>query len=132
MMFWDVLVALLMLLSGLLTLTAALGLVRLKDFFDRMHAPSLAITLGSWAISLASIIHFSTRGGDISLHAWLIAILMAITAPVTTVLLARAALFRGRRAGFKVPEALEPWEPPEESHDDSDGEPPAEPGGANG
>jgi multicomponent K+:H+ antiporter subunit G len=110
-MIWDLLVAALLLLSGLLTLGAALGLERLPDFFDRMHAPSLAVTLGSWSISLASIIHFSTRGTELSLHAWLIAILLAITAPVTTVLLARVGLFRGRRAGGEVPPPLEPRAP---------------------
>lgn len=102
----DIVVAVLLLFSGLLTLGAALGLERLPDFFDRMHAPSLATTLGAWAVSLASIVHFSTKGGDLSLHAWLVAILLAITAPVTTVMLARVGLFRGRKAGAEVPSPL--------------------------
>jgi multicomponent K+:H+ antiporter subunit G len=37
------------------------------------------------------------------LHAWLIPVLMSITVPVTTLLLARAALFRKRMAGDNVP-----------------------------
>lgn len=105
-MIWDLVVAALLLFSGLLTLGAAIGLDRLPDFFDRMHAPSLAITLGSWSVSLASILHFSVHGADLALHAWLIAILLAITAPVTTVLLARVGLFRGRRAGDPMPPPL--------------------------
>jgi len=40
------------------------------------------------------------------LHAWVIPILMAITVPVTTALLARAALFRKRQAGMDVPPPL--------------------------
>jgi multicomponent K+:H+ antiporter subunit G len=105
-MILDAIVALLLVASGLLAFTAALGLVRLKDFFLRMHAPSLAITLGSWAVTLASVVYFSTSPAGLSLHVWLIIILLAITAPVTTVLLARAGLFRQRRAGDDLPPPL--------------------------
>lgn len=102
----DVLVSLLLLLSGVLALAAALGLWRLPDFFLRMHAPSLAYTLGSWAVTLASILHFTASPATLSLHVWVIIILLAITVPVTTVLLARAALFRQRRAGDPLPPPL--------------------------
>ncbi len=103
----EVVVALLLLASGLVALVAALGLVRLPDFFSRMHAPALASTLGAWLITFASIIHFSTRGGGLALHVWLIIIVLSITAPVTTVVLARAALFRRRLAGDPLPRPLQ-------------------------
>ena len=35
------------------------------------------------APTLASVVHFSTRGGGLSLHVWLVIIVLAITAPVT-------------------------------------------------
>jgi multicomponent K+:H+ antiporter subunit G len=99
----ELLVAALLLASGVLVLIAAIGLVRLPDFFQRMHAPAIAYTLAAWSVALASILHFSTLEGRASLHAWLIVILLAVTAPVTTVLLARAALFRRRLAGDALP-----------------------------
>lgn len=102
----EVLVAILLVGSGLLALTAATGLVRLPDTFLRMHAPALAYTLGSWAVTLASVIHFSTRDAGLSLHVWLVIMVLAVTAPVTTLLLARAALFRGRQAGEPLPPPL--------------------------
>ena len=95
----DLLVALLLLASGCLVLTAALGLWRLPDFFLRMHAPALASTLATWLVALASVIHFSARGPGLSLRVWVIVILLSISAPVTTLVLARAALFRRRQAG---------------------------------
>ncbi|AKJ30067.1 Na+/H+ antiporter subunit G [Caldimonas brevitalea] len=104
--FADVVVAVLLLVSGIAVVVAALGLVRLPDFFVRMHAPALAYTLGSWSVAVATIVHFSAHEGVLSLHAWLIAILLAITAPVTTVLLARAAVFRHRQAKEEVPPPL--------------------------
>jgi len=102
----EAIVSALLLLSGATTLAAGLGLLRLPDFFLRMHAPALAYTLGSWSVTLASIVHFTAGGTGLSLHVWLIIILLSITAPVTTLLLARAALFRGRQAGEPLPAPL--------------------------
>lgn len=108
MMFWgELAVAVLLLASGGLVLLAALGLWRLPDFFARMHAPALASTLGAWIVTLASIVHFSTRGAGLSLHVWLIIIVLSISAPVTTIVLARAALFRRRQAGDPLPAPLQ-------------------------
>lgn len=92
----EALVGLLLLISGLLALISALGLHRLRSFFMRMHAPAITAALGVWAVAGASILYFSLRQGRLELQSWLIIILLAVTAPVTTVLLARAALFRQR------------------------------------
>jgi multicomponent K+:H+ antiporter subunit G len=105
--------AALLLLASLFALIGAIGLLRLKDFFQRMHPPALASTLGVWCVALASILYFSGLAGAPVLHAWLIPVLLAITVPVTTLLLARAALFRQRMAGAAVP--------PEVSSDDAQG-----------
>ena len=99
----EITVALLLVISSLSALIGAIGLVRLKDYFQRMHPPALASTLGAWCVALASIIYFSTLKSSLVLHAWLIPILLSITMPVTTLLLARAALFRKRMAGHDVP-----------------------------
>ncbi|WP_122860964.1 Na+/H+ antiporter subunit G [Pseudomonas viridiflava] len=102
--FWaEVLTAVLLIASSLFTLTGALGLLRLKDFFQRMHPPALASTLGAWCVALASIIYFTALKSEPVIHAWLIPVLLAITVPVTTLLLARTALFRKRMAGDDVP-----------------------------
>jgi multicomponent K+:H+ antiporter subunit G len=50
-------------------------------------------------VALASIVYFSAMKEAPVLHAWLIPILLAITVPVTTLLLARTGLFRKRMAG---------------------------------
>ena len=102
----EVVVAALLLLSGGLVLLAAMGLWRLPDFFSRMHAPALASTLAAWSVTLATIVFFSVREGSLALHAWLIIIVLAITAPVSAMVLARVGLFRGRRAGQNLPAPL--------------------------
>lgn len=105
--FWlEVVTAVLLLTSSLFALIGALGLLRLKDFFQRMHPPALASTLGAWCVALASILYFSgLKQGPVA-HAWLIPILLSITVPVTTLLLARTALFRKRMAGEQVPQEV--------------------------
>jgi len=92
--FADAIAAVLLLASGALSLVAALGLLRLPDFFQRMHAPAMVTTLGTWCAALASIIHFWVT--DFGLRGTVVVILLGLTAPVTTVMLARATLFRRR------------------------------------
>lgn len=108
----EIPVALLLILSGLFTLTAAIGVVRFKTFFQRMHPPALAFSFSAWCVTLASIVYFSTQDERLSLHAWLIIIFLSLTVPVTTILLARTELFRRRTApgqggaGDEIPPAL--------------------------
>jgi multicomponent K+:H+ antiporter subunit G len=84
------------------------GLVRLPTFFRRIHAPTLGATVGVWCMTIATIVYFSVQGASLFLHAVLIAIFVALTAPVTTIFLMRAALFRARGTDIgarKVPPA---------------------------
>ena len=55
--------ALLLVAGGLLSLVASLGFVRLRDYFQRMHPPALATTLGAWCVCLASVIFLSMVEG---------------------------------------------------------------------
>ena len=89
---------------------SAVGFLRLQDFFLRLHPPALAYTLGSWCVTLASILYFSTLESRLMLHPWLIIVMLSVTVPVTTLLLARVALFRRRTAG--VADTPPPLTPP--------------------
>lgn len=86
--------------------TGSLGLVRMPTFFRRIHAPTLGATLGVWCMTIATIVYFSVQGGNLFLHAVLITLFIALTAPVTTIFLMRAALFRERQKGGGVPPPL--------------------------
>ncbi len=72
-------------------------------FFQRIHAPTLGATLGVWCMTAATIAFFSVQGDSLFLHAVLIALFVALTTPVTTIFLMRAALFRERQKGGGVP-----------------------------
>ena len=96
-------VALLLLLGAGLTLIGSIGLLRLRSFYERVHAPTLGTTLGIGCVLLASMLFFSVLQTRLVLHEVLIAAFMVITTPVTLMLLARAALYRDRRSEVPHP-----------------------------
>lgn len=91
-----ILVAVLVLLGSGLTMVGAVGLARLKSFYERAHPPTLGSTVGAAAVLLASLLYFSVGGGRAAVHELLILVIIPLVAPVTMMLLARAALFRDR------------------------------------
>ncbi|MBB3974220.1 monovalent cation/H(+) antiporter subunit G [Hansschlegelia beijingensis] len=91
-----ILTAALVLLGAALALVGSIGLLRLRGFYDRVHAPTLGATLGAGSIALASMIYFSALETRPVLHEALILIFVAVTTPVTLMILVRAALFRDR------------------------------------
>lgn len=94
-----VVIALLVLMGSLLTLLGTLGLVRLDNFYDRLHAPTLGTSWGAAGILLASMLMFSVVGTRWIVHEIFIGILITITTPVTMMVLGRAALHRDRAEG---------------------------------
>ncbi len=88
----EILVSILILVGALFTFIGSLGLVRLPDFYSRLHAPTKATTLGVGSLLLASALWFSTQGEAVSLHELLIVLFLFITAPISAHLLAKSAL----------------------------------------
>ncbi len=107
---WAALLTALFLLVGAgLALIGALGLLRLRSFYERVHAPTLGTTLGTGCVLIASMIFFSALQTRLVLHEVLIAVFVTVTTPVTLTLLVRAALYRDRSEGSdRVPQALAP------------------------
>ena len=102
----EIIVALLVLAGAGLALLGATGLLRLPTYFERVHAPSIIATLGCWLIMHGTVLYFSVADSSLALHALLIAVFVAITVPIMSIFLMRAALFRARLAGLDVPPSL--------------------------
>ena len=102
----QILVAALALGGAIIAFLGSMGLWRLGSYFERVHAPSIIATMGCWLIMHATWIYFSVSGQGFVMHSVLIAIFIAVTVPITTIFLMRAALFRSRRAGENVPPTL--------------------------
>jgi multicomponent K+:H+ antiporter subunit G len=88
----EILVSLSVLMGAAFILIGSIGLVRLPDFFTRLHAPTKATTLGIGGILMASMIHFSAQGEGLSLHELLVTLFLFMTPPVSAHLLSKAAL----------------------------------------
>ena len=93
----EILVAILLVGGALISLVAALGLLRLPDLFTRMHAASKAGTAGSGLLLLGVALQAGEAG------VWIKCLLtigfFVLTAPVAAHLLAKAAV----KAGMKLP-----------------------------
>ncbi len=81
------------------SLVGAIGLIRLRTFYERVHAPTLGATLGMALIVAASIVYFSLGEGRPVLRDLMIGLFLTVTTPVTLILLGRAAAYRDRSEG---------------------------------
>ena len=93
----DFLLSILILIGAGFTLIGSLGLVRLRDFYSRLHAPTKASTLGVGSLLIASALFFSFKDDGLSVHEVLVTLFLFITAPVGAHLMAKAALHGGER-----------------------------------
>ena len=99
----DYFLSFLIVSGALLTFIGSLGLVRLRDFYTRLHGPTKATTLGVGCLLIASAVYFSTRGAGISLLEVLVTLFLFMTAPISAHLLAKAGLHLQLDALSEVP-----------------------------
>jgi multicomponent Na+:H+ antiporter subunit G len=85
---WALLVA-----GGLFSIVGAVGMLRMPDFYTRVHAASLTDTLGVGCVLLGLIL----QSGSIlvAVKLVIIGLLIFFTSPAATHALCRAALGRG-------------------------------------
>jgi multicomponent K+:H+ antiporter subunit G len=89
--------ALLLIAAGLLAAIGSVGLWRLPDYFMRMHPPAMGSTLGVGSVLTASMLVSTAVASRPVVHELLITVFIVMTAPVTAMLLARAAVYRSAR-----------------------------------
>lgn len=102
-------IAVLLVTGSTLTFLGALGLLRLKTFYERIHAPTLGTSWGTAAILLSSLLSWGWLQDRVILHEIVIGLFVMITTPVTLMVLGAAALKRDRdEAGQKHPQDAGP------------------------
>jgi multicomponent K+:H+ antiporter subunit G len=94
----------LLLISAVFGLVGAIGLLRLPDFYMRLHAPTTTTTLGVGG-ALCAALSVRWVQGQWGAAELLITLLLFVTAPVSANLLALAALH------LRVPSQAGPPEP---------------------
>lgn len=91
-----VLTSVFLVVGAAVTLIGSLGLLTLRSFYERVHAPTLGTTLGTACIAIASMIYFSALGTRPVLHELLIIVLITATTPVGLMILVNAARVRDK------------------------------------
>lgn len=86
-------------LGSVIVVIGAFGLLRLPNFYQRIHGPAITITLGAGCLLTASMIYFTGLESRLVIHELLITVFLLLTAPVTSMLIMRAAVYRDLRAG---------------------------------
>lgn len=82
-------------LGGLFCIVGAIGLLRMPDFYTRMHAASVIETLGAGLILLGLVLQAGFT--LVAVKLLMLAVLILFASPTASHALARAAMVRGIR-----------------------------------
>lgn len=91
----EIISSILLILGFLLVLIGAIGLVRLPDLYNRMHATTISSTLGIVSILIGTTVHFSNVGQGMFLKLLLAVVFLYLSAPVGAFMIARASYVVG-------------------------------------
>jgi len=91
--FIDIASAVCLVCGGIFCVIGAVGLIRMPDFYTRMHAASVTDTLGAGLILIGLILQAGLT--LITAKLLIVGLLLLFTSPAATHALARAALLRG-------------------------------------
>lgn len=89
---FELAITLLLIIGGIFIFIGSFGLLRLPDFYTRLHAPTKATTVGLGSILLCSMLTTFATEGRVSISELLITLFLVITAPVVAHILAKVAM----------------------------------------
>jgi len=96
-------VSLLLILGASIILIGALGLLRLRTFYQRIHGPAITVTLGAGSLLLASMLYFTVGQSRLVVHEVIITCFVLLTAPPSIATCARRRATAGRRRARCTP-----------------------------
>lgn len=96
-MFYEILISVFLIVSGVFGVIGSFGLIKLRDPMSRLHAPTMATTLGVGGMLIASMIYALALEGRLSLHELLVTLFLLLTAPITANFIAKVHIHRTER-----------------------------------
>lgn len=88
----EIVLVVLLAAGSFFVLVGAFSLVKLSEFFKRLHGPTKASTLGVGCLLIASVSYHAFVGSDPQPRELLITAFLFITAPISAHMMAKAAL----------------------------------------
>lgn len=85
-------ISILLLIGGAFVLVGSIGLVKMPDFFMRLHGPTKATTLGMASLLTAAMVFFSTTQAGLSVKEILISLFLVLTAPISGYMMIKSAI----------------------------------------
>lgn len=85
-------ISILLLVGGFFVLVGSIGLVKMPDFFMRLHGPTKATTLGMASLLTAAMVFFSTTEVGLSVKEILISLFLLLTAPISAYMMIKSAI----------------------------------------
>jgi multicomponent K+:H+ antiporter subunit G len=106
----ELVISLVLVIGGVFGLIGSIGLLKLRQPMQRLHAPTKATTVGVGAALLASIAYATLRLEEPSWQELLIMVFLFITSPITANFLSKAHLHRIIPADSLPPTGTDsPW-----------------------
>lgn len=109
-MFVEILVSGFLVIGGIFGLIGSLGLLKLGDTMQRLHAPTKATTLGVGGVLIASMLYMLLVKEHLSFHELMITLFLFLTAPIATLFIAQThILMQMRRSDLPPSGAPHDW-----------------------
>ena len=101
----EILVSAFLVMGGAFGIVGSLGLLKLRNTMQRLHAPTKATTLGVGGVLIASMIYMLLVKEQLSFHELLITLFLFLTAPVTAHFMAQTHIVL-RRHPEELPKTM--------------------------
>ena len=106
----EMVISALLVIGGLFGVGGSIGLLKLRDAMQRLHAPTKATTVGVGAALIASALYLLWQNGVATWQEVLVAVFLFLTAPLSALFLAKTHIFRTiDRSTLPDPQTGTPW-----------------------
>jgi len=85
-------ISILLLVGGCFILVGSIGLVKMPDFFMRLHGPTKASTLGMALLLISAMMLLSSTQETLSVKEILISLFLLLTAPISAYMMIKSAI----------------------------------------
>lgn len=102
----EIIISIMILIGGLLSILAAIGVIRLPDVYTRTHAAGISNTFGVSLLLFATVGYFFHSGEGFNARVLLAVLFIFLTTPVASHLINRAAYDTGVPLAIRIRDQL--------------------------